>query len=143
MPRAQAGREAEFHLKDSGGTLRDLSNFVTNVDTPANIDQAEVTGLSEARKSYIIGQIDTPVTISGNLDTTATTGGHTVLSGLIGGTTPRTMQWYPKGSAAGFPKLTGEVLLTAYGVAAPKDGAVTFTASLVPADVTGLVWGTV
>ncbi len=143
MVRSHGGREAEFHLDDSAGSLKDLSSFVDNVDAPSNIDTAEVTGLNEARKSYIVGQIDTPVSISGSYDDTATTGAHTVLAGLIGGTTGFTMQFYPRGSASGSPSLVGEVLMAGYQISAPVAGKVSFTASFVPFDATGIVWGTV
>ena len=143
MTRAHGGRESEVHIDDSGATLQDISPYVTNVDAPTNIDQAEVTGFGQARKSYLPGQIDTPIGISGNFDDAAAPGAHAVLAGLVGGTVARTFQYYPKGSASGSPQLKGEVFLSAYQVTSPLSGQVTFSASLVPADSTGLVWSTV
>lgn len=142
MTRAHGGRESEVWVDDSGGTLRDLSDFVTSVDAPTNIDQADVTGFTQVRKNYIIGQIDTPITVNGNFDDTATTGAHAVLASLINGTAGYTFRYYPKGSVSGKPLLSGEVLLSGYSLASPLGGQVTFAATLVPADLTGLVWST-
>ncbi len=141
-PRAHGGRESEFWIEDSGNTIRDLSADVNNVDAPTNTDTAEVTGFGGTRKSFIAGQIDTPVTVAASFETAANRS-HTVLSGLIGGTTGYLMKYFPKGSASGLPLLSGSVLLSGYQVTSPLADKVGVSATLVPADATGIVWSTV
>ena len=135
------GREGVVVLDDSAGVARTISADVDNVDAPSNVDTAEVSGFGDARKSYIIGQIDTPIAISGKFETGSNLS-HAVLASLIGGTAGYTFTFQPKGTASGLPKLTGEVLLGNYQINAPLGGAVTWSAQLVPFNSTGLVWST-
>ena len=143
--RAHGGRDALTQLDDLGGTLRNISTDLTNVEVPQPVDSFEVTGMTETRKSYIPGQIDTPVAITGNLNAgTALNAAHKVLSAINGVSTATfSFEHYPAGSASGKPKLSGEVFCLGYTVRAPLGGGVTFDASLMPANSTGLVWSTV
>lgn len=143
--RAHGGRDALTQLDDLGGTLRNISTDVTNVELPQSVDNAEVTGMTETRKSYIPGQIDTPVSLQGNFNAgTALNAAHKVLSNINGVSTATfTFEHYPQGSASGRPKLSGEVYCLGYTVRAPLGGGVTWEASLMPSDSTGLVWSTV
>lgn len=142
--RAHGGRDAVTYLDDSGGTLRNISTDLTNVAVPTDADSAMVAGHTETRKSYVVGQIDTPVTLAGNFNSgTAANAAHKVLSGVVGGTALLTFEHYPAGTASGMPKISGEVICDSYQVQAPVGGQVQFTASLKPANPTGLVWSTV
>ena len=142
--RAHGGRDAITQIDDSSGTLRNISLDVTNVQAPTNFDSAEVTGHTETRKSYIVGQGDTPIQLQGNFNSgTSAIAAHKVLSGILGGTAPRTFEHYPAGSAANLPKLSGEVLCDSLQVTSPLGGGVTWQATLKPADSTGVVWSTI
>ena len=143
MARAHGGRDSEFHLDDSGNTLRDLSQFVTSVDAPHNQDTAEITGFGDVRKSFVLGQIDTTVSVSGNFDNTATTGPHVVLTSLINGSAGYQLRYFPAGSASGNPELSGKVLLGSYNISSPLGDKVSFSASLFAADTTGVVWSVI
>lgn len=143
--RAHGGRDSITQIDDIGGTLRNISTDVTNVDVPENADSAEVSGMTHERKSYIVGQIDTPITLQGNFNGgTALNAQHRVFSGINGvATASFTFEHYPAGSAAGLPKLSGEVICISYQITAGIGGAVTWQASLLPAGSAGVVWSTV
>lgn len=140
MARAH-GKEAVVVLDNSGGSPQTISGDVDNVDAPYNYDEAEVSGFGDEKKSYILGQADTPISMGGKFETAANRS-HAVLSGLLGGTAGYTFLFQPKGTATGLPKLSGEVLLQSYQIVAGLGGAVTWTAKLSPANSTGLVWST-
>lgn len=135
-------RLALVQLDDSGGVLRNISTDISSVDAPDNADTADVTGFTQSRRQYVVGLRDNTITLNGFLNDIANTGVHGVLSGIVGGTAGRTFEFYPNGSASGYARMVGEVLCSAYSVRADIGGAVTFTATLVPADATGIVWGT-
>jgi len=142
--RAHGGRDAITQIADSGGVLRNISPDLTNVEVPTSFDTAEVSGMTDSRKSFIAGQGDTPITLQGNFQSgTAANAAHKVLSGILGGTAPISFEHYPAGSASGLPKVTGNVICDSLNVSAPLGGAVSFQATLKSADSTGLVWSTV
>lgn len=131
------GRETVVQIDNSAGAAQTISGDVDSVNAPTDVDSAEVTGFGDNRKSFIIGQINTPITMSGPFGTAA----HSILSGLVGGTVGYTFVYQPKGTATGLPKLSGEVLLSSYQLTSPIGGRVGWNATLVPFDNTGLVWG--
>lgn len=136
------GKDTVVKLDDSGGTLRDLSQFITSVDIPVAIDVAEVTGMGQPRKNYITGLQDSnPIAINGNWDDTPTTGPHAVFTSLIGGTAGYTLEVYPAGTASGKPKFSGEALLTSYSLSTGVGGQITFTVNLAPFGTAGFSWG--
>ena len=135
MARAH-GREAVFTLNG-----QDISNDVTNLQVQQQTDTAEVSAFGDAKKSYILGLTDQPVT--GNvLFNDSANRAHGVLSALVGGTAGYAVKFQPKGTATGEPVLNGTVLLSEYNMTAPIGGAVTMTFKLVPFNSTGLVWST-
>lgn len=135
------GKTSVVKLDDVAGVLQDISDGVDNVDAGSTADTAETTGFGDARKQYVVGHLDNPISLGGKFDDAANKS-HSVLSGILGGTAPRTFEFYPAGTAAGKPKYSGEVLCTSYNVGAPIGGAITFAADLVAADGNGLQWGT-
>lgn len=135
------GKTSVVKLDNSSAALQDISDGVDNVDAGSTADTAETTGFGDSRKQYVVGHLDNPITLSGKFDD-GSNKSHAVLSGILGGTTPRTFEYYPAGTASGKPKYSGEVLCTSYNVVSPIGGAITFQATLVAADGTGLVWST-
>lgn len=131
MPTFTHGKNAAFKIDDSGGTLRDISNVLTDVSISRTADVAEVSAFSNSSKAYVAGLKDATLTISGSFD--ATVDGY--LSGILGA--EGSFEFYPIGTTGGNPKASGEAIMTSYDRTPDIGGAVTFTASFqVSGDVT-------
>jgi hypothetical protein len=131
MPTFTHGKSAAFKIDDSGGTLRDISNVLTDVAVSRTADVAEVSAFSNSSKAYVSGLVDSTITISGSFD--ATVDGY--LSGILGA--EGSFEFYPIGTTGGNPKASGEAICTSYDRTPDVGGAVTFTAAFqVSGDVT-------
>ena len=131
MPTFTHGKSAAFKIDDSGGTLRDISNVLTDVAVSRSADVAEVSAFSNSSKAYVAGLKDATITISGSFD--ATVDGY--LKGILGAS--GSFEFYPIGTTGGNPKASGECIMTSYDRTPDVGGAVTFTASFqVSGDVT-------
>lgn len=88
---AQTGRTTQkwvaFLVDDSSGTLRNIPVDSVN-GVGLTYDEVELTAFTDAIKGVLPAHPDVTITITGPFDTTANTGSHTVLSGIVGGTTP-------------------------------------------------------
>ena len=131
MPTFTHGKNAAFKIDDSGGTLRDISNVLTDVAVSRTADVAEVSALSNSSKAYVAGLKDATITVSGSFD--ATVDGY--LSGILG--VEGSFEFYPIGTTGGNRKASGEAICTSYDRTPDVGGAVTFTAAFqVSGDVT-------
>jgi len=132
MPTFRHGKSTTFKIDDSGGTLRDISNTLTDVSFPRSIDTAESSSFGDSAKQYVVGLSDSTISISGNFD--ATTDGF--LAGVVGVASTLSYEYGPEGSTAGFRKFTGECILTSYEVSGAIGDVVTYSAEF---QVTGAV----
>jgi len=131
MPTFTHGKSAAFKLDDSGGTLRDISNVLTDVSVSRTADVAEVSAFSNSSKAYVAGLKDATITISGSFD--ATVDGY--LKGILG--VEVDFEFYPIGTTSGNPKASGKVIMTSYDRTPDVAGAVSFSAAFqVSGDVT-------
>ena len=131
MPTFTHGKNAAFKIDDSGGTLRDISNVLTDVAVSRTADVAEVSAFSNSSKAYVAGLKDATITISGSFD--ATVDGY--LKGILGA--EGSFEFYPIGTTGGNPKASGECIMTSYDRTPDVGGAVNFTAAFqVSGDVT-------
>lgn len=131
MPTFTHGKNAAFKIDDSGGTLRDISNVLTDVAVSRTADVAEVSAFSNSSKAYVAGLKDATITISGSFD--ATVDGY--LSGILG--VEGSFEFYPIGTTGGNPKASGEAICTSYDRTPDVGGAVSFSAAFqVSGDVT-------
>ena len=131
MPTFTHGKNAAFKIDDSGGTLRDISDVLTDVSISRTADVAEVSAFSNSSKAFVAGLKDATLTISGSFD--ATVDGY--LSGILG--VEGSFEFYPIGTTGGNPKASGEAICTSYDRTPDVGGAVTFTAAFqVSGDVT-------
>ena len=103
---AQTGRTVtrftNFVISDSGDTLRDIPINSLSV-CGVTYEEQDLTAFQDAVKGALPGMPDAPIEITGPFDTTAAqsasgtgvapalSGSHTVLKGLIGSFTPRTL----------------------------------------------------
>lgn len=135
------GKGLVFKIDNAAGTLQTLTAFVDSVDLDNSVDLGETTTAGAEDKTFVSGQAEHDLSISGKWDDTATTGADPVLNGLIGLETSSTFEFGPAGSAAGKVKKSGECFMTGYKVSAPVGGVVTFTADFkVTGAVTSGVW---
>ena len=123
MPTFTHGKNAAFKIDDSGGTLRDISDVLTDVSISRTADVAEVSAFSNSSKAFVSGLKDATLTISGSFD--ATVDGY--LSGILGA--EGSFEFYPIGTTGGNPKASGEAIMTSYDRTPDIGGAVTFTAA--------------
>ena len=131
MPTFTHGKSAAFKIDDSGGTLRDISNVLTDVAVSRTADVAEVSAFSNSSKAYVAGLKDATITISGSFD--ATVDGY--LKGILGA--EGSFEFYPIGTTGGNPKASGECIMTSYDRTPDVGGAVSFSAAFqVSGDVT-------
>lgn len=131
MPTFTHGKSAVFKIDDSGGTLRDISNVLTDVSISKTADVAEVSAFSNSSKAYVAGLKDATITISGSFD--ATVDGY--LKAIVGAA--GSFEFYPIGTTGGNPKASGEAICTSYDRTPDVGGAVSFSASFqVSGDVT-------
>tara|TARA_Y100000114_G_scaffold113203_1_gene107063 strand:- start:149 stop:556 length:408 start_codon:yes stop_codon:yes gene_type:complete len=131
MPTFTHGKSAAFKIDDSGGTLRDISNVLTDVSVSKTADVAEVSAFSNSSKAYVAGLKDATITISGSFD--ATVDGY--LKAIVGAS--GSFEFFPIGNSSGLPKASGEAICTSYDRTPDVGGAVTFSASFqVSGDVT-------
>ena len=122
MPTFTHGKNAAFKIDDSGGTLRDISDVLTDVAVSRTADVAEVSAFSNSSKAYVAGLKDATITVSGSFD--ATVDGY--LSAILG--SEGSFEFYPIGTTGG---------MTSYDRTPDVGGAVSFTASFqVSGDVT-------
>ena len=131
MPTFTHGKSAAFKIDDSGGTLRDITDVLTDVSVSKTADVAEVSAFSNSSKAYVAGLKDATITISGSFD--ATVDGY--LKAIVGAS--GSFEFFPIGNSSGLPKASGEAICTSYDRTPDVGGAVTFSASFqVSGDVT-------
>lgn len=135
MPSFKHGKSTAFKLDDSTGSIKDISNVLTDVGFPQTVETAETTSFGSSAKTYIVGLSDATVSLSGNFD--ATVDAH--LAGILGQSATVSFEYFPEGEGAagtGALKYSGEAILTSYEKSGAVGDVVTFSAEL---QVTGPV----
>lgn len=132
MPTFRHGKSTTFKVDNSGGSLTDISNTLTDVTFPQTVETAETTAFGDSAKTYIVGLTDSTISISGTFD--ATVDAH--LAGVLGQAASLSFEYGPEGSTAGYVKYSGEAYLTSYEKSGSVGDAVKYTAEL---QVTGAV----
>ena len=132
MPTFRHGKSTVFKVDNSGGTLTDISNTLTDVSFPQTVETAETTSFGSSAKTYIVGLTDSTISASGNFD--ATVDAH--LGGILGQSATVSFEYGPEGSTAGQVKYSGEAILTSYEKSGAVGDVVTYSAEF---QVTGAV----
>jgi hypothetical protein len=122
------GKGAAFSIDNAAGSPVTLTAYIDSIDLSQSVDTAESTTMGAEAKTYLSGQSDGTLSITGKYDSTASTGPDVTLAGLVGLETTSTFEYGPEGGTAGKIKYSGECFLTAYTVSAPVGDVVTFTA---------------
>ena len=132
MPTFRHGKSTSLKVDNSGGSLTDISNTLTDVSFPRSVDTAETSAFGDSAKTYIVGLSDATVSVSGNYD--ATVDAH--LAGVLGQAATLSFEYGPEGSTSTFVKYTGECILTSYEKSGAIGDVVTYSAEF---QVTGAV----
>ena len=122
------GKGGVFKIDNAGGTLQTLTAYVDQWSISQTVDMAETTTMGAEVKTYLSGQSDGTVSVSGLYDSTASTGPDVVLQGLIGLETTSTFELGPEGGTTGKIKYSGECFLTGYEITVMTTDVSKFTA---------------
>lgn len=122
------GKGAVFKIDNAAGTLQVLTAYVDSISFSNTVDTAESTTMGSEVKTYLSGQSDGTLSISGKYDSTASTGPDVILNGIVGNDASSTYEIGPEGSTSGKIKYTGECFLTTYAISMPVGDVVTFSA---------------
>jgi hypothetical protein len=132
MPTFRHGKSTVFKVDNSGGTLTDISNTLTDVSFPQTVETAETTSFGSSAKTYIVGLTDSTISVSGNWD--ATVDAH--LAAILGQAATVTFEYGPEGSTSTYIKYSGEAIVTSYEKSGAIGDVVSYSAEL---QVTGAV----
>ena len=91
-----SAKGAVIALDDSGGSPQTISTDVESYEIQYEVDTVEVTGENEGSHNFIAGQKVIGVTLNLYWNTTATTGAWTVVRGIIGSATSKTLSITPE-----------------------------------------------
>ena len=126
-------KDSVFQVTDTGGTLRDLSSFISSVDgLPGERELNEKTALGDAGRKWIGGLENVTVTIEGHFDDTATTGPDAVLGALRTHDTAVAFDYGPEGNstASSDIKYSGTCFVRSYVVSSRVGDIVGWRAEL-------------
>lgn len=131
---AKRGLSADIRIDDSGGTLRDISRSVKQVNFSRDAELLDATTFQApgGDKEFLVGFKDNKFDIQGNAD--ATVCGY--LNGIAGQEATVSFQYGPEGTTTGNRKYTGECVMVSFKEDTPAMGLNTFTASF---QITGQV----
>ena len=124
MPTFRHGKSTVFKVDNSGGTLTDISNTLTDVSFPQSVDTAETSAFGSSAKTYVVGLTDATISISGMFD--ATVDAH--LNGILGQAATVSFEYGPEGSTSPNVKYTGEAILTSYEMSGAIGDMVSYSA---------------
>lgn len=123
------GRDAAFKIDDKTGTLVEITTDLTSIEFGGDKGVADVTTMGDNYKDYLGGIADATISIEGIYDPASGKGGSIVALHSAGSATSSiSWEYYPQGTAAGKPKLSGECFQTSASLPSPLEDAVTFSA---------------
>ena len=122
------GKNAFIQLDNSAGTLTSLTTITNEVSFSMSIDTAETSVFGTNAKSYITGQNDATISLTGLFDDVSATVIEGTIDALIAGTlASATLVFGPEGNAVGKKKYTQEVIVTSYEIGAPVGDVVSLS----------------
>ena len=125
-------------VDDSAGTLRNISTDVESVEIEYSAPGGDVTGLTETVINYIPGQTVVSVTLNLFYNSAATTGSWTVVRGIIGSSTSKTVSVQPEGTGL---TLSGEYMCEGVSIGAtPKSAGKLGSVKFLPMGSTAPAW---
>ena len=121
-----AGKNSVFKLDNSGGSITDLSAYITDVSVDFGDDAADVTAYGNSSKDYILTLADGSIGVTALFD--ATLLAH--LGAVRGSSSTLSYEFYPAGTTGGLPKINGECILTSMSPGSSVGGTATLNFNL-------------
>lgn len=122
------GKNAVVSLDNSSGTLTALTSISNEISYSQSIETADTSVFGTNAKTYITGQNDATVSLSGLFDATSAGVIEATIDALIDGTNASaTLEFGPEGSGAGSRKYTMETIVTSYDISAPVGDVVSLS----------------
>ena len=122
------GKNAYIRLDNSAGSLTDLSSITNEISYSQSIETADTSTYGTNAKTYITGQNDATVSLSGLFSATSATVIEGTIDALIAGTNASaTLEFGPEGNGTGKKKYTMEVIITSYEIGAPVSDVVSLS----------------
>lgn len=128
-----SGKSAQFQLDNNAGALQDLSTYTTSVSVPFAVDSHDTSAFGGTAHTFVPGLKNATISVEGVLDVGGVISTH-FTAALANASL--SFQIGPVGTTAGYPKYTGECIITSFDIGTPVDDKVTWSASL---QVTGAV----
>ena len=135
----QTGLGDYVAIDDSGGTVRDISNDISDYGINIAQELITTTGLDKSAQERITGMSDGDVTINGFFNATSNKS-HDVFKTRTG---TRTVDIRIGGNTSSNPKVAMEMQIASYALTRGTDGSLTWSVTLNLADGTVPTWSTV
>jgi predicted secreted protein len=121
------GQNGVFKLENAAGNANVAVAEVTSFTVDHTVNTIESTSMTDSYREYKTGMNEW----SGSADvlfedTLITTFGNVIVGSSAG---DAAVELYPAGETGGYPKLTGNVIVTGFSVASEMEGMVTATIS--------------
>jgi hypothetical protein len=120
------GKTGYLEVEDAGGTSRNWSTYLDNIQSNLGLDLADSTTFGRNHKGKTPGLRDSKISFSGKFD--ATVDGY--IEGIMQKATTSTAIYGPIGNTAGMIKYTLEVFLGSYDVTTPVADMTTISGTL-------------
>lgn len=125
------GKNAYIQLDDSAGVLQNISGIANEVSYSLSLETAETSVFGTSAKTYIMGQNDATISVSGLFDSTTVGIIEGAMGVLIGGTVASlSFVFGPEGSASTKKKYSGECIITSFEVGASVGDVVSLSLEL-------------
>lgn len=120
------GKVTVFKMDSTnGGSLADISTYLTSVGFPREADLAETTTFGATYKTFIAGFTDATISLEGNWDPTV----DAMFEAHLGAANTVSYAYGPEGSSNGVDVCySGEAILTSYEVSSGINDVTTFSA---------------
>jgi hypothetical protein len=129
----QWGGNQVFKVTDSGSTLRDISDWITDFKLPEDVGMADLTTLGHTAKVVLPTIEDAKLSASGKWDST--------INGYIVGIkrSLKACEYYPMGTTTGNPKATFNAMVTNFERGGNENGEMVFSLAMQISN--GITWG--
>lgn len=115
-----SAKGAVITIDNAAGSPQDVSTDVTSFEIQEDAGNLDVTGFTDGSKNYIPGLPVKGITFEFLYDTHATSGATTILKGILGSTTSKTVTVKPESAGQ---TLSGEFMLDALATKGTPDGS--------------------
>jgi hypothetical protein len=125
------GKNAYIQIDNSAGTLTSLTSISNEVSYSQSIETAETSVFGTSAKTYITGQNDATISISGLFDATSASVIEGTIDALIAGTNASaSLVFGPEGNGTGKKKISCETIVTSYEISASVGDVVSLSVEL-------------